>query len=419
MLFKIFDKASRYSQRTKGRMKAMPKLVSGFTLLYSVLVVSLLLVIGIAVFNLLLKELKLTSQIRDAQKAIFAADTGLECALFWDFQYARAGESENPFGEYTPPVDTLDNGLSGYWDFEEGPPSTVAADSAGGNDGNFHDGTSWVAGKVGSYAVAFDGDFDRIRPIGDSSIENLEQFSVSAWIKPYTLTGGSGRKVALSARSGMAPLTAYELNLQTGTSNKLQFWVGRSEGGGLITVSTLADITTDWYHALLTFDGFDAKFYLNGDIQETTSVTGPVATGDTNGMAFGGANVSNSLFWDGEIDDVREYTRVLKDNEIQALASLNSGGSMSSPASSGSGITCAEEDITSDVSPSSWAVIHDPLEDPSESATVTFDIDLDDGTCSIVTIDKFRGNTVIDARGYNTCDVNFPRRVERGLRAEY
>lgn len=58
----------------------------GFTLLYAVLIASLLLAIGLAIFNITLKEFLLSSAARDSQFAFYAADTGIECAVFWDIQ---------------------------------------------------------------------------------------------------------------------------------------------------------------------------------------------------------------------------------------------------------------------------------------------------------------------------------------------
>jgi hypothetical protein len=58
----------------------------GFAMLYAVLVSSLLLSIGISIFNLTVKELVLSSSGRESQFAFYAADTGAECALYWDFR---------------------------------------------------------------------------------------------------------------------------------------------------------------------------------------------------------------------------------------------------------------------------------------------------------------------------------------------
>lgn len=62
------------------------KAKKGFALLYSVLIASILLAIGLAIFNITIKELLLSSLGRDSQFAFYAADTGAECALYWDFK---------------------------------------------------------------------------------------------------------------------------------------------------------------------------------------------------------------------------------------------------------------------------------------------------------------------------------------------
>jgi hypothetical protein len=60
----------------------------GFAMLFAVLVSSVLLSIGASIFNLTLKELILSSSGRESQFAFYAADTGIECALYWDFKAA-------------------------------------------------------------------------------------------------------------------------------------------------------------------------------------------------------------------------------------------------------------------------------------------------------------------------------------------
>lgn len=64
--------------------KLKAKSSRGFTLLLSVLIASLLLAIGLAIFNIILKEVLLSSIGRESQFAVYAADSGTECALYWD-----------------------------------------------------------------------------------------------------------------------------------------------------------------------------------------------------------------------------------------------------------------------------------------------------------------------------------------------
>lgn len=59
----------------------------GFALLFSVLVSSILLTIGLGIFSITYKELLLSSSDRESQIAFYAADTGTECALYWDIQH--------------------------------------------------------------------------------------------------------------------------------------------------------------------------------------------------------------------------------------------------------------------------------------------------------------------------------------------
>ena len=59
----------------------------GFTLLLASLIASIVLAIGISIFSIAHKQLILSSIGRDSQFAFYAADTGAECALFWDLQF--------------------------------------------------------------------------------------------------------------------------------------------------------------------------------------------------------------------------------------------------------------------------------------------------------------------------------------------
>ncbi len=61
----------------------------GFTLLLAALVASIVLALGTSIFQLAQKELTLSSIGRDSQFAFYAADTGAECALYWDSRYQR------------------------------------------------------------------------------------------------------------------------------------------------------------------------------------------------------------------------------------------------------------------------------------------------------------------------------------------
>ncbi len=58
----------------------------GFVILIAVLVSSLMISLGAFIANIAVKELQLSSSGRDSQTAFYAADSGLECALYQDLR---------------------------------------------------------------------------------------------------------------------------------------------------------------------------------------------------------------------------------------------------------------------------------------------------------------------------------------------
>lgn len=56
----------------------------GFVILFAVIITSIVLLVSIGISSVIYKETLLSSSSRDGGYAFFAADSGLECALYWD-----------------------------------------------------------------------------------------------------------------------------------------------------------------------------------------------------------------------------------------------------------------------------------------------------------------------------------------------
>jgi type II secretory pathway pseudopilin PulG len=69
----------------KIKMKHSLKNQEGFTLLFASLVVTLVLSIGLAIANITLTQLVLSTSGRESQFAFYNADSGIECALYHEF----------------------------------------------------------------------------------------------------------------------------------------------------------------------------------------------------------------------------------------------------------------------------------------------------------------------------------------------
>ena len=72
-------------ERSNGERGNLPP-SRGFAMLFSVLISSLLVVIGLSIFNITLKELTISTSARESQIAFYAANSGMECALYWDLK---------------------------------------------------------------------------------------------------------------------------------------------------------------------------------------------------------------------------------------------------------------------------------------------------------------------------------------------
>lgn len=58
----------------------------GFTLLIAVVLTTVLLSVGFALLDIAYKQIVLSSTARNSQYAFYAADSAMECALYWDQQ---------------------------------------------------------------------------------------------------------------------------------------------------------------------------------------------------------------------------------------------------------------------------------------------------------------------------------------------
>ena len=71
---------------------------AGFTIFFAMLVGSLSLAVGLAIYDLTVREIDLSSTATQSQYAIYASDSGAECALYWDsfnagYEEAYSGSS--------------------------------------------------------------------------------------------------------------------------------------------------------------------------------------------------------------------------------------------------------------------------------------------------------------------------------------
>lgn len=208
----------------------------------------------------------------------------------------------------------LSPGLVAHWRFDEtnGP---TALDASGNNRNAAVSGALFTNGGFNNAL-----DFDGVDDVASFSSPALAQLTVSAWMRSDS-TGDSTtpRVVAMpgyNVRVRRDPAT---------TPNAVAFESERSTTTG--EWRTPGNVVFDgaWYHVLVAYDSGSVNntplFYVNGDFQPATVRTAPVGTqlGNT-GTGYIGNSAALDRSFDGRLDEVRLYNRLLNANEIRVLA---------------------------------------------------------------------------------------------------
>lgn len=189
-------------------------------------------------------------------------------------------------------------GLVGYWGLDEGT-GTEAKDTH-----------MWAAGKRGP-ALYFD-ETDSLTVTNPQSLK-LPTLSVSYWFKPGNWTGASWQGTHIR---------------KYGTGASRPYWTYGARPGSPLTFEMRGDdgiyhyltsIKTNWdinqfYHIIVEYDNYGGlwKIYVDGELDN--SKTEQISPSETDGNFFVGSG-----FFDGVIDELRIYNRILSEEEVQTI----------------------------------------------------------------------------------------------------
>ena len=84
----------------------------GFTLLAAIVTTSLLLIVSFVVVNVAFKQLALSFSNEESQYAFFAAESGIECALYWDLNGDTSQFATSTAGSITCNGQLIETGQS-------------------------------------------------------------------------------------------------------------------------------------------------------------------------------------------------------------------------------------------------------------------------------------------------------------------
>ncbi|MCG7930577.1 MAG: Ig-like domain-containing protein [Candidatus Thiodiazotropha lotti] len=232
----------------------------------------------------------------------------------WQLEY-RVGSIETGIA-FTRPLQenwggTLDivTGLVGHYSFDEGGGGTALDSSVSGNHGTLVGGPAYTTGQVGSNALNFNGDFDRVE-IPDNAATNfgIGDFTVAFWFN--------------STQSGTTARLAGDMDGGDG-------YVFYTTGGGDITFQVTSGIDSvalttgglfdgNWHHVVGTVSGSDWLLYVDNILADAINNPFVGNIDNVNTLRIGASSASHNEY-DGLIDEVRLYDRTLTSGDVTEL----------------------------------------------------------------------------------------------------
>ncbi|MFC1788220.1 LamG-like jellyroll fold domain-containing protein, partial [Patescibacteria group bacterium] len=204
------------------------------------------------------------------------------------------------------------SGLVSYWGFEEGA-DTLVNDSFDSNPGTFAGDPQWVAGQIGE-GVDFDGVGDFI-DVGAKVNLQPSVLTLSSWFKADVVPSTGAGDIFVGDIDIVNNKNGYDFYVYNYGSGPEVFW---KVGDGPNYYRIGAPITPgQWYHAVGTYNGSEISFYLNG-VQVGSPVPATLVYESTNEFQIGNGKGYSSYF-DGQVDDVALFDRVLSLNEIKTF----------------------------------------------------------------------------------------------------
>ena len=213
-----------------------------------------------------------------------------------------------------------------YFSFEEGTGRSVG--DTGGQNGAMYgtsQGFGWASGKVGT-ALGMDATANTGVALPNSALSG-SQGTISAWFKMNELADGN---VIFSGKSTTDNNIFVALSIDYQGRPQLLFRTDPSGVNRKVQIGAVLN-KNEWYHLVLVASGSHYRAFVNGEEK--------IISGENIGRWFPdftnqvlsyriGASEANPLVgsWNGYLDEMRIYNRVLSPEEATRLYGEASGG---------------------------------------------------------------------------------------------
>lgn len=209
----------------------------------------------------------------------------------------------------------LSRGIVGCWLLGD-TGAGITKDIASGNNGTLTNGPTLAASHHGGMALSFDGTNDFVKTAADTppAATIPKTVTISARVR----TGSSQFAFAeIAGRTYAATHTTpyYAFSLGAHYTSDGKFYAGVNNN----VIRAFSYATNTWYHLCYTYDGTTQTLYVNGQSAGSNGLASGAISYGSGGFVSIGANANGAENFNGYIEGVRIYNRVLSLPEIQQL----------------------------------------------------------------------------------------------------
>ena len=219
-------------------------------------------------------------------------------------------------------INVDDEGLIGFWTFDEDSGNNVYDSSYEGIDGTLEGNSFREKFKFGK-SVSLDGDDDYVNINYDysSALNNSNEITMCGWAKLF-----NGSIDGQILRGGTSGANSYFISV-----SDTRMAVG-------LTINTTTSETninhglnaSNWNFYCGTYDGFNITYYANAEVKNTKNLPGSLNIGNSQNLTLGARPAGTSQEINGSLDDIMLFNKSLSNSEISGLyligSSLRSAG---------------------------------------------------------------------------------------------
>lgn len=204
--------------------------------------------------------------------------------------------------------------LVGHWGFEEGSGNVALDSSTHHLNGSIVNG-SYVAGKVGDYAMNFNGSSSYVE-IGYNGLLNPDSVGISLWFKARP--GQQTWADMLDKGHGYGTSPYYGGYVIQYEGNASSFYSGYGNGSNFYGAPSPAGFKDDQWHHLVTNLGADEiSMYIDGQLISSAAGAGPIT--DNNSSLYFGRHRVLGRYFNGLLDDIQIFDGALSTAQVRAL----------------------------------------------------------------------------------------------------